>query len=155
MLPSPAGVKFENPIQKGESIAISEVWTPENLYNADFLSVVVFAQNEDNGQVYQTAKIDFATSIVSAMEQDLEKDGLVLYPNPASDHTTIMFKHRTVGNTNIMVYDQYGRIVDQVNVPDGTKDLKIETGNYSIGIYMIQVLQKDNPVIHKKLLITK
>ena len=115
--------------------------------------MVVFAQNEDNGQVYQTAKIDFATSIVSAIKLDLEKDGLALYPNPASDFTTIMFKKPTDGNTTIMVYDQFGRMMDHVDVPPGTKDWKLETSKYMIGLFMIRVHQEGKAIVHKKLLI--
>ena len=153
MLPSPTGTKFENPIPQGESISISEVWQPANIYNADYLSVIVFAQNEDNAFVYQSARVDFATKIVTALELDLEKDGLALYPNPASDYAILFFKKRIDISTTIRIYDQFGRVADHIEVPYGTKQVKLETNKYSSGLFIIQIEQKGKPIIHKKLLI--
>ncbi len=154
MLPSSSGNKFIDPIPQGESITISEVWQPAAIYNPNDLSVIVFAQNEDDRRVYQSARVDFIAAIVTALEEDLDKDGLALYPNPASDYAMLFFKKRIDKRTTIRVYDQFGRVADYVEVPYGTKQVKLETNKYSSGLFIVQIQQEGKPIIHKKLLIT-
>ena len=78
-----------------------------------------------------------------------EKEELFnLYPNPASDkiHCSFQIAHSTF---EILIYDMYGRKMDEVLVPAGQQEMTIDVSSYSKGIY-IAVLKSQKGILGRR-----
>lgn len=68
---------------------------------------------------------------------------LKVYPNPATDNTTIQFETSENGNTVVTVYDVLGnKVADLVNeqMNAGTHKTQFNTTNLSSGMYFVRVI---------------
>lgn len=90
-------------------------------------------------------KMDVATSsqsrLKSAKINSIEKTGLLVYPNPASDIINIQMSAE--GATTINIYKIAGELVYS-NVLNGNINEAISTTNFGAGLYMLKVVSGDN-----------
>jgi subtilisin family serine protease len=71
------------------------------------------------------------------------KMDLTIYPNPASDHTTVSFNLSKKDNINITIFDMQGRLLEQVQHEvlgaAGTQTVKLDLASYPKGVYMLKI----------------
>ena len=81
------------------------------------------------------------TSAVNALDNDVFKLD-PLFPNPASDVTTIVFEMKTSSDVYISIVDLLGRAVGIVNdgfVPSGVNRMDFDTGTLPGGVYLVHM----------------
>ncbi len=83
-------------------------------------------------------------------------DGILIYPNPASNNITVSFNSETTKDVEITIYDLTGRMVTTNNfkAQEGLNTDVINVSNLSKGIYIV-ALKDDNDLLTKKLIIDK
>lgn len=68
---------------------------------------------------------------------DFQQIPVVMAPNPARENTTLYFKN-TLEKVSIKVYDFAGRILLKQEI-EGIKEYHLNTNDYPVGIYMVEV----------------
>lgn len=88
----------------------------------------------------------------------LIKNSVVLYPNPASENTTIAFNIVEKNKVSVLVYDVLGNLVSIISQENefekGNNTISLNTSNLSSGIYYIS-LEVNGAKETKKLVINK
>lgn len=71
--------------------------------------------------------------------------GLMAYPNPAKDRTSLLFGSAGGGAYSVMVYDGAGRCMDRIpgTAVAGANRLDIDLGRYAAGIYTLIMVDKE------------
>jgi uncharacterized protein YifE (UPF0438 family) len=87
---------------------------------------------------------------LSVSDINLQSVSINLYPNPARNKFTISLKN--LDNAHVKIYDVLGKIVFEKTTTD--KVIEVNTNSrFKPGIYLVNVISKDNKVYHKKLVI--
>ena len=81
---------------------------------------------------------------------DLQSPSLKVYPNPAKDSFTIIFKH--LNNAKVLIYDLLGKLVYQNATNLGSVEI-VNNGRFNPGIYSVKVLSEGGKSSHTKLVI--
>jgi len=86
-----------------------------------------------------------AFSPVSGLEDNLFSIQIILYPNPTNRTFELLIKSGYIGNVNIRVVDQLGRIFTSDNIYKGSEEFIhiIDLSTRSSGIYFILIQTKD------------
>lgn len=84
---------------------------------------------------------------VSVAEVDTELDNINIYPNPTNNLITIDFGTNTIKNTTIQVIDLLGKTLHQQII--NNKQTVINLSNYSQGIYLVKVSNKNSSKVYK------
>jgi len=74
------------------------------------------------------------------------KNGFMIYPNPADDRVTVAFETVTTGNVEISIYNLTGNLIISVDLgirPEGRHDAIINIANLSAGTYIIRLTMGD------------
>jgi hypothetical protein len=119
-------------------------------------NLVVFVQNNNNKKVAQSQ------SFPAAWPASIENKNAVIsqssvYPNPATDHTSIAFKLESSANVGVQVLDALGRTVYSVasqKLDAGTQMFEINTTSFASGVYTIKVAS-DNGTITERFSVVK
>lgn len=96
-------------------------------------------------------------SLVSdlGLEELVQGDNLVLFPNPVSDELNIQFTDNTVASTevNLAVYNAVGQLVisESVNLIEGDgATIQLYTGALETGHYQVHIQTKDGKIARSK-----
>ena len=119
------------------------------------MAVVVFVQNENTKEIYQSA-IRTSTPVPSDITSldDLEAlSNLVVYPNPANQKVTLHFGEPVRSKVPVMIYDTFGKQVFEGEVNAGYKSMEIETHDFAPGMYHIQLNISDDQGTRKRLMV--
>jgi len=68
---------------------------------------------------------------------------LFVYPNPTTNELNINFGSLDFENTNYTIYNYLGQVLKSSKV-SSTLDLKVNTSNYSVGVYFIKIEKDGN-----------
>ena len=74
-----------------------------------------------------------------------ENNGVLLYPNPSTQKTTLLYESTTAGESLISIYDLSGRIVhSQVySATGGLQQVALDITNVPVGIYEVKILNNE------------
>jgi hypothetical protein len=79
-----------------------------------------------------------------------------IYPNPASDYAYFTFKTPDdVGKSYMTVYDNSGKLVEQIDLKDVKNIYRLEVSNYSSGIYTVTFGINENIITTKNFVVQK
>lgn len=110
-----------------------------------------------NGQ-YGTGetKLFKSASVTGLTALALNISGLNMYPNPASNSTTISFDLNQNENINVVVMNTLGQVVHNESLAfnAGTHEVKLNTENWAAGVYNVN-FTTSSASASKKLTITK
>ncbi len=84
-------------------------------------------------------------------ENEIVSNKLVIYPNPASDHLTMVltsFEEKT-----IILFDPLGKIIYNQIISKGERLYQLNTVDFPGGEYIVQLESKENGVIREKIMI--
>ena len=90
---------------------------------------------------------DNSLSISSASSVN---DDILIYPNPFSSYTTLIFSEEQK-NSTIKIIDVLGRQIKEINFTG--KELIIEKGMMKEGIYFVQTTDEKRNIVNKKIII--
>ncbi|MEP1489120.1 MAG: T9SS type A sorting domain-containing protein [Algibacter sp.] len=116
---------------------------------------IVFTMLADNGEEVTKEmtleQLRFSTSTALSVESIAVVDEIdaVAIPNPMTSSTRIQFTTQNVETVELMVYNQIGRLVKQIEFSAlyGKNEIKLERGNLSSGIYFCKI--KSNYTTYK------
>ncbi|QHT71730.1 PKD domain-containing protein [Rhodocytophaga rosea] len=156
MLPDAAGTLFTHPWMPGTSETITHSWQPVHVKDASQLAVVVFIQDAQTKEIYQAAikQPAILPQVITALE-DVEtlEDGVMLYPNPASNQSKVVFRQPLTADREWVVYDLIGKKISHGVVAKGQQAFVLNTSSYTEGSYLIHISGKGKVPIYKRLLI--
>lgn len=79
----------------------------------------------------------------------LEGEPVSVFPNPVKNELNILSKTSTI--ENITIYDSFGQEIEHFRINDF--NFKVQTHNYSPGIYFIQVATLSDEIVIKKIVV--
>lgn len=88
--------------------------------------------------IYGCTAFSDATQIIALSLVDHERNSIVLVPNPFSQQTRLVYTEPLTSNHAIDLIDVHGRLVRRM-VGNGSKELLIERGGLSPGLYTVLV----------------
>ena len=168
MLPDPDGFNFVGTASTGETIGEYSVrWQVSDTYHPDRLKAVVYVQDEgiisdNNGDaslsesIFQVAELDLApkTNVITGIErQFLLGEEFALYPNPASDQVNVVFNKPVKNLTIYNLVDQTGKVLQEGELPIGTKEFPINTEKLAGGVYFVNVMDENVTLKPRRLII--
>jgi hypothetical protein len=131
-------------MNESSSYTFNTVGTPaQNSYdlwvtNAGTVEYVAFLQDTTTGEILQSASNNVSVSIV-----DLEDNQSIgMYPNPATDFTTVAVKVNNATKVSMMVVDMNGRVIykkEEADVKAGQNEIAINTSTWANGTYSVIV----------------
>jgi hypothetical protein len=79
---------------------------------------------------------------VAVDEKDIPTAAMTVYPNPADEFTLIGISGSGAGSASVSVENLLGEIiytVDQLNLNNGSNNIRLETATWPAGVYMVSV----------------
>ncbi len=122
--------------------------TEHSVEDFNDISVAVWLQRRSTKEVYQAAN---AVYVLSVDDRDLEQTKLEVYPNPASDYSTLAIESPKNSVAKISVVNALGQTMyaETKHVEKGINKIKLETMNFAAGIYFVKVEIEKNLQIKK------
>jgi hypothetical protein len=118
--------------------------------------LIVWVQDESDKSVLQSSATKASWPAgVTPLSQAISQAGV--YPNPATDHTTIAFKLESNASVNMQVIDALGRVaysVPEQKMNAGAQMFVIPTTSFAAGLYTIKV-QADGSSITERFSVAK
>jgi hypothetical protein len=163
MRPDPSGTSLPNTWSAGDMVQNSMSWNFAAVqginYNSNNLRVVVFVQNRNSKEVYQVAtsrNLNIFNGPVSvdeiAEETRSELIQVNLYPNPSNSGFNVEFDQDLTENCDWKLVDLTGKILQNGRVEAGNRLFRIETENYSPGIYLF-CIQNQKVFVQRKVVV--
>ena len=173
LLPNASGtlissVEAENPFSR------TFTWNPDGVYDLttispvdvfdlDLLSIVVFIQDEVTKKVYQASTLKsndpklkrLTINPVTGIDNEIDELNFSLYPNPANDRATISFSRKIEDDYQLKVYDNFGKLLHEAVISQGTQQASFDTQGYANGFYFIQLESPEKVIAREKLVILK
>jgi len=92
---------------------------------------------------------EISDSTVGMQEQRIDENSLIVYPNPTSNEITIRYRIPDPGY-RVLIYDLYGRKQDEIIIPKGQEQIRIDVSGYPAGVYMAVLKSGDGVVARGK-----
>jgi hypothetical protein len=143
IMPNPGGKRYIKDWNKGDSESVVNIWKMNNVYNTDNLQVVVFIQDNNSSEIYQSAvakagSID--TTIVTGINYDIANNsGYTIYPNPAENKVHILFDQTLKESVEIKFYNNIGKLVKTGNIKPYQKHKMLGVSDLQPGLYIIKM----------------
>jgi len=120
-----------------------------------FLSLHDYRMPEEDGDFWCcfdtldviTLDIDFDCGIGGLVEDPLSHE---IYPNPVEDNFTILFKQRIPADSDIIIKDIRGNLMDIHDIKSETHYHTINTSEYLTGLYFVIVRDSLGNMTHSK-----
>jgi hypothetical protein len=155
LLPSAAGTRFDAQLQQ-DATRVFGPFTWEKavpLYDpTEDLAVVIFLQNEDTREIYQTEIADIPDPGIVTGIEDLNT-AFKVYPNPADKEMLVELPTTATKRTTLKMFDQMGKTVEQSFFEKGETTKTITTESLSGGVYLIQI-ETEKGVLRRKVMVT-
>ena len=156
LLPNAIGIEFENGFQSRVTENLNVSWQVEDLFDTDELGVVVFVQNNETSEVYQSAFVDVTETklpgVITNVEDDLEVFTLSVFPNPADQFLNVTTSRINTEDIFYQIIDQRGVILQSGELPAGSQEYEIPVDNLIDGGYYV-ILQSSDFVAQRKIVI--
>ncbi len=124
----------------------------------DTILLVTYVYNEDRfnatKEVYQVrvdtiplSNIPPPHSTVVGLFEGNRKEGMTLFPNPATDILSVRFARPLEKEHVLLIYDALGKVVKEQMVPVGKSNVSIETKHLLSGLYNLQLMEGNHSVM--------
>lgn len=155
MIPDAGGTSLVNLWNTSAETTIMLSWDyhPADFADVDSLVLVVFVQNEDTKEVYQTRYVSFKDLIGSAVnptESGLMQFDVILHPNPAGDWIKITPTMPVNETTWLYIFDQLGKMVKSRMERRFSSAMEWDISDLAPGIYYMKIKTANSAVIQKK-----
>jgi len=136
-------------------------WITENIALTGFASssvLVKFVATNDygNNMFIDNVNLSQPNPFVGLAKISRDDANISIFPNPATNETTLKIKSDNSVNSNVKVMNTLGQIVytKQISLNPGTNNFKIDTKEFANGVYFLVVESEKNST-SKKLVISK
>jgi len=167
MLPNAAGNTL-TAFTAGSTQTVSGTWVKNHPWGSDRAvwsydstntgKIIVWVQNDANQYVYQAAYATVSTVYSTGVNSVVVNGGSMdVYPNPASNTTTVALNLNNNADVKMDVYNMAGQLVYSMPVETrnaGTSVSTIDVSNFANGEYLIRVAI-GSEVLNKKVTIIK
>jgi PKD repeat protein len=143
-VPNPGGISMKGTMEKGEIFTYSYQWNPLNPSNVGNCKVLVFVQNLQTREIYQSATFDlsgFGKAKAPASPLQIEAN---IYPNPTSHMLWVDSPSKIEQAT---IYDLSGRMIKQY-MPNSSL-FGIPVDQFRNGVYLIRLKSSDGEIVKK------
>lgn len=176
MLPAGSGeyVKLTEELTSGESLSfldansnatnqLSIQWNLANISDDANLSAIVFIQNSQTKEVYQSVKVPNANAFVAGKNTAtitdvgdgwIEAKDFNMYPNPTDHEVFILFDQLIQEDMEWSIFDQAGRVFDQGTIGAGREGFSLQTDRFPSGMYYMSIRGEKSKFDFKKLMVT-
>jgi len=157
MLPDAGGKRFEKLARTDQSIVVSYEVPLNNLGDDDLddLAIVVFVQEIQTKEIHQSAIIDLDESLIlTGLDELSDGTKYILYPNPASDKVSIKLMSPVTRDTDIKVFDQFGKMVHTQLMHSEESLAEIDVDRFASGVYIIQLESKNEVLMRNKFIVS-
>jgi hypothetical protein len=166
MRPDASGTTLPGNWVAGDLLQVANTWDFGSVsgitYNPNNLKVVVFVQNRNTKEVYQVAtsrNLNIFNGPVSNVDEITMEEGkeildMNLYPNPTQNYFNVEFSNELKGEYDWKVVDITGRELRNGRAEAGTKTILVNTENFSPGIYIFSISNK-NVYAQRKVIIAR
>lgn len=156
LLPSPTGIPLTLPMVINQSITITpEAWEVKNVNNINELAVMAFVQNLETFDILQTAYLSNPANLPSVVTgvEELTAEGILIYPNPTDSELTIQLPTTARQKIEVKILDPLGKSVHETSIKQGSSTKVIGTQNFPAGIYILQIGNRLEGMVQKKVLV--
>ncbi len=135
-------------------------WVTENIALTGFASpnvLVKFRATNDNGNNLYLDNINLSQTSPSGISKNNRDDANIsIFPNPATNETTLKIKADNASVANVKVTNAIGQTVysKQVSVNPGANNIKLDTKEFANGVYFV-IIESGKNSTSKKLIISK
>ena len=137
---------------KDSSICVDLAYTfardyTDTINTASVTKLKQYVQNIRN--YYNTNLVHNCSDLFSSVnELRKTKSELIVFPNPAKDVLNIYLKQfKNLQNNSIFIYNIQGQLLLQQGIKQQQTEINIS--GYDKGIYIVKVINNDNPVVSK------
>jgi len=114
----------------------------------DLAGLMTWSINKDRNiceGVYAFAEnFSCAFQALTALQNEFnENNGIILYPNPASDYVDLRVEIDLYGVTDFDIINVNGEVVYQGSMLSGEKNYNIDISNFKPGLYFLVILSKN------------
>ncbi|NCX95480.1 MAG: VCBS repeat-containing protein [Chitinophagia bacterium] len=76
----------------------------------------------------------------SSVENTPQNLSINLFPNPAKDVLEVNYTYSNDNAKQVLIYDMYGRLLSQVDIPNGKTTASIDIASFANGIYICRII---------------
>ncbi len=87
------------------------------------------------------------------LEKEEERDGILIYPNPAQNKFQVSSFRFQVSSCIIKIFDIFGRKAKEINVPKGQNKIEVDVEGWKKGLYLIMVRDKNSVIGSEKVIV--
>jgi hypothetical protein len=146
MLPDAAGILVEKDWINGDEVNLYQTWSiPENV-NEDSLITIVFVQDEESKDIYQTAYTEEYTTItdIDDFKEVIASYDYRVFPNPVKDILSVQLLKTVPYPIELNVYNGVGVLVKTAKLTSGESLIEFETKDIPTGVYYLKLTNYDN-----------
>ncbi|MDX9696167.1 MAG: PKD domain-containing protein, partial [Bacteroidales bacterium] len=156
LLPDPAGTLIERNWLTDDSTFVQHTWPVQSGVNTDSLVVIIFVQDADSKEVYQTAFSGDLSTITAIEDLLIESDNdITIYPNPASTEINILTNLDHKADLQLYLYNSIGVLLKSELIRKEDNFLTIPTSDLQTGIYYLKFIGDKGYGRSHKLIIAK
>ena len=95
-----------------------------------------------------TCTFELTVDSILGLDDNVLKDAIVMYPNPARNQVTIANSSNIVLD-RAMIYDINGKLISQIDLRDMQGEKVIDVSAYASGVYMVQITGEQSSVVKR------
>ncbi|MGK7396348.1 MAG: PKD-like domain-containing protein, partial [Candidatus Cyclobacteriaceae bacterium M3_2C_046] len=166
MVPNAAGTEYNRDWTTNDSISFNISWdlseTPVKIYDPTQLAVLVFVQNIETKEIYQTKylklqpkKAVLTTGFETEKVYYPELKNLALYPQPANNQINVQFEQPLNEDFEYKIIDLRGVTIATGVFTQGVDAFKIDVNRVPMGLNYILIGQNQKGFIYRKFVIAR
>jgi subtilisin family serine protease len=151
---SSSGTSFSSPIIAGLSACLLGAYP--QLSPAQMIQIIRKSAHQfnqpDNKMGYGIPNFRIAMTLVSDETKSISDKNLTIYPNPFLHEINLELEESSSKISNVKVYDVLGKEVLSNNYIYSQKNIKIDSNDWSNGMYLLTVFFENGQSISKKII---
>lgn len=147
MLPDAAGILVEREWFTDDTESIYQSWAIPEGVSADSLMTIVFVQDNETKEIYQTEYTSEFSAITSTPDVINNKDKIFsVYPNPIIDRVYVSLAESAKELISVKIYSSLGNLIKTEVIQPGQTLINIDTGNLRRGVYFVKLTSENGEV---------
>ncbi|MBK9636985.1 MAG: T9SS type A sorting domain-containing protein [Bacteroidetes bacterium] len=101
---------------------------------------------------------EFTVTTAAGVDDPIDQNNSVVYPNPSVDFTTVKFNNPKGGRITARIYDNAGKLVHQLfygSVMSGENEISFKTDALAAGLYVVIIADENGAEIAKEKLVKR
>lgn len=140
------------PVTKGDSALFDGEYIPHSLLGVTSIKYTFFDDANPNDSISVT--ISYHATGVNIQDLIAEINFSNAYPNPANAYTNFTYDiPKGINNATLIIYDILGSVITEQPITNEKGTLKINTTEYTEGIYFYSLITSNNTLFTRKLIV--